>query len=51
MTSKLTAAIEVRRAYQREWRSKNKDKVKEYNANYWSKKAEKDANEQKPKEG
>lgn len=30
------AAKEARRAYQREWRRKNRDKVKEYNAKYWS---------------
>ena len=25
--------------YMREWRKKNKDKVKDYNAKYWEKKA------------
>lgn len=29
----------VRRAYQNEWRANNKDKVKQYNTNYWAKKA------------
>ena len=29
----------VRRAYQNEWRANNKDKVKQYNTNYWTKKA------------
>ncbi len=42
-TSKLSAedraVIEARRAYQREWRSKNKDKVKEHNRRFWLKKA------------
>ena len=33
------AAIEARRAYQREWRLKNKDKVKENNRRFWLKKA------------
>jgi hypothetical protein len=32
-------AIEARRAYKREWQRKNKDKVKMYQENYWSKKA------------
>lgn len=33
------AAIEARRKYQNEWRAKNKNRVKEYNRNYWLKKA------------
>jgi hypothetical protein len=32
-------AKEERRRYQREWRRKNKDKVKEHNQRYWKKKA------------
>ena len=32
-------AVEIRRAYYREWRTKNKDKVKAYNRNRWLKKA------------
>ena len=32
-------ASELRRRYQREWRRKNKEKVAEYNRNYWMKKA------------
>ena len=31
--------MELKRAYQREWRAKNKDKVKQHNHNYWAKKA------------
>ena len=31
----------AQRAYYKEWRAKNKDKVKQYNNNYWSKKAQK----------
>ncbi len=43
----MTAA---RRAYQREWRAKNREKVKEYNARFWSKKcAEKMLAEKKEK--
>ena len=33
------AALEARRAYQREWRRKNKDKVKAQNERYWQRKA------------
>ena len=34
-------ALELRRAYQREWRRKNKDKVKANNRRYWERKAQK----------
>lgn len=30
---------DVQNAYQREWRGRNKDKVREYNRRYWTKKA------------
>lgn len=33
-------AIEIRRAYFREWRKKNPDKVRENNHRYWIKRAE-----------
>lgn len=33
------AAKEARRAYQRAWRKRNPEKVKEYNARYWSNQA------------
>lgn len=33
------SAIEMRRAYQREWRRKNPDKVKANTMRYWAKKA------------
>lgn len=33
---------EIRNAYMREWRARNKDKVKEHQERYWSKKALKD---------
>ena len=36
-------AMELRRAYQREWRTKNKDKVKANNLRYWERKAQKEA--------
>ena len=32
-------ANEARNAYYREWRKKNKEKVKQYNEKYWKKKA------------
>jgi beta-galactosidase GanA len=34
------AAAEARKEYFREWRKKNSDKVKNYNENYWRKRAE-----------
>lgn len=36
---------EARNAYAREWRAKNRDKIKQYNRNYWLKKAEKNEQE------
>lgn len=33
------AAAEARRAYQREWRKKNRDKVRAIQARYWEKKS------------
>ena len=32
-------AIAVRKEYFRDWRAKNKDKVKKHNQNYWERKA------------
>lgn len=32
-------AIEARRAYQKQWRAANRDKVKENNRRFWLKKA------------
>lgn len=34
-----------RREYYRQWRAKNKDRVREYNARYWAKRAERMARE------
>ena len=34
------AAKEARRAYDREWRAKNREKVKEAKVRYWNRKAE-----------
>ena len=39
MEGNESVAAELRREYQREWRRKNKEKVAEYNHNYWMKKA------------
>lgn len=33
--------IEIRRAYQKAWRAKNKDRVREYNRRFWEKQAAK----------
>lgn len=38
------AAIEAKRAYQREWRKRNKAKVREYNERFWIKKGAELAN-------
>ncbi len=35
-------AKEARNEYQRQWRQKNRDKLKKYNAAYWEKKAKQD---------
>lgn len=42
MDEKITdqeAIREAQREYFREWRKKNKDKVRQHNRNYWEKKA------------
>lgn len=41
------SAEEARRAYQREWRKNNKDKVKAIQNRYWAKKAAKMQDTQK----
>lgn len=35
-------AREARNAYARQWRAKNRDKVKQYNYAYWARKAERE---------
>ena len=40
-------ALELRREYQREWRRKNKDKVRANNLRYWERKAQKAAQEER----
>lgn len=39
------AAEEARRTYLREWKKAHPDKVREYNARYWAKRAERMAQE------
>ena len=40
-------AREEARAYQREWRAENRERVRKYNANYWTRRAKKKLTEQK----
>ena len=40
------AAKEARRAYRRQWQRDNRDKVKQYQANYWERKAQRAAADQ-----
>lgn len=37
------AAREARNSYAREWRAKNKEKVRETNSRYWARRAERNA--------
>lgn len=39
------AALEARRAYQREWKRKNREKVKAQQERYWQRKADQEAAE------
>ena len=39
-------ALEMRRAYQREWRRKNRDKVRASNLRYWERKAQRENQEE-----
>ena len=39
MTVQEQKAVLARRAYQKQWRDKNKDKVKEHQRRFWLKKA------------
>lgn len=36
-------ATDSRKKYYAEWRAKNREKVREYNARYWAKRAEREA--------
>ena len=46
-----TLARELQRQYLKEWRAKNPDKVRGYNAAYWKRKAEQKAMESEQAEG
>ena len=39
MDHNFEAAIHERRAYQRAWRAKNRDRVRKYNTDYWERRA------------
>ena len=39
------AGRQARNAYAREWRAKNRDKVRQYNESYWARKAARDGEE------
>lgn len=39
-----------RREYYRKWRANNKERIREYNARYWAKRAERMAQEEKESE-
>lgn len=43
MAEMSNAAREAQREYRRAWYSRNKDKQREYNARYWEKKAQQQA--------
>ena len=43
---KVLTPDEVKRAYQRAWRARNRERVKEYNRRYWLRVAEKQQREQ-----
>lgn len=43
MDQKISDKVaDLRRAYQKEWRAKNKARVREYNRRFWEKRAEKE---------
>lgn len=39
LSAEKRAAVEARRAYQREWRAKNRDKIRASEDRFWLKKA------------
>lgn len=52
MNDEMTiGALEMRRAYQREWRKKNPDKVRKHNQTYWERKAKSQMEPKETKEG
>ena len=40
------AALEARRAYKRRWARENRERVREYNARYWERRAAREAVQQ-----
>lgn len=44
------AGTQNRREYYRQWRANNKDRIREYNARYWAKRAERSAQSQNESE-
>ena len=46
-SEKERRAIEARRAYQKKWRAAHKDRVREYNRQFWLKKGVQNASERK----
>ena len=40
------AGRQARNAYARQWRANNRDKVRQYNADYWARKAARDNGEE-----
>ena len=44
------AAAEARRAYYKEYRARNRDKVKEWNIRYWERRAQKEQGEEREQE-
>ncbi len=43
-------AVELRREYHKQWRAKNKDRVREYNRRFWEKQAAKQQEAEKQSE-
>lgn len=37
---KVNVVNDIKKEYYKQWRDNNKDKIKQYNARYWQKKAE-----------
>lgn len=46
-TTKQQTAVQARRAYQKQWRAQNKDKVRRYNQRYWERRAEREASSER----
>ena len=44
------SARDARNDYYRQWRANNKDRIREYNARYWAKRAERMAQERRESE-